>query len=58
MKARAGRVTLQKARDRIGCRLAGNRVRELRRRNARNSSGVRAGNPSMERQDVGVLAIG
>jgi hypothetical protein len=54
-----GGMTLQKARDRIGCRLAGSRVGELRTQEREKFVRCPRGKPfDMERQDVGVLAIG
>ncbi len=52
-------MTLQKARDRIGCRLAGSRVGELRPQESEKLLRCPRGKPfDVERQDVGVLAIG
>jgi hypothetical protein len=52
-------MTLQKARDRIRCRLAGSGVGELRTQEHKKLVRCPRGKPfDVERQDVGVLAIG
>jgi len=54
-----GRMTLQKARDRVGCRLAGGGVAELRTQKSENLLRCPRGKPfDVEPQDVGVLVIG
>jgi len=54
-----GRMTLQKARDRIGCRPTGSGVGELRTQKSEKLLRCPRGEPfDVERQDVGVLAIG
>jgi hypothetical protein len=52
-------MTLQKARDRIGSRLTGGRVGELRAQEREKFVRCPRGKPlDMERENVGVLAIG
>src|SRR5208282_5666114 len=58
-KGACSRMTLQKARDRVGCSLAGGRVRKLRTQEREKLVRRTRGKPfDVERQDVGVLAIG
>ena len=53
-----GGVTAQKAGDRVGCRLAGNRVRELRAQEREKLLRRPHRKPfDRGRQDIGVLAI-
>jgi hypothetical protein len=52
-------MTLQKARDRIGCSFAGSGVGELRTQESEKLLRCPRGKPfDVERQDVGVFALG
>ena len=52
-------MTVQKAGDRVGCSLAGSRVRKLRTQEREKLVRRTRGKPfDVERQDVGVFAIG